>query len=107
MTPNKTKYTFPVVSFRHLETPFQKGYRDYFAIVETADLPKIPDTWRAINVRDPKLTGAVPRAIRESFRSKPDMFVFLNRGIVLAVESVTFDNKASSVTVTLSDPELH
>jgi hypothetical protein len=108
MNPNKATYTFPVVSFRHLETPFQKeGYRDYFAIVDTSDLPKIPAHWREINVRDPKLTGAVPRAIRESFRSKPDMFVFLNRGIVLAVESVTFDNKSSFVTITLSNPELH
>lgn len=108
MIPNKTKLTFPVVSFRLLETPFQKeGYRDYFAIVETSNLPVVSDTWREINVRDPKLTGAVPKAIRDSFRSKPDMFVFLNRGIVLAVESVFFDNKTSSVTITLSNPELH
>jgi len=105
MTPST--FTFPVVSFRHLETPFQRqGYRDFFAVVDTNNLPDLKD-WRKINVRDPKLTGAVPEAIRESFRGKPDTFVFLNRGLVLAVDSVTFDNRASTVTATLSDPKRH
>ena len=108
MLPKPIEFNIPVVSFRHVETPFQKtGYRDYYAIVDTADLPKITEDWRNINVRDPKLTGSVPRDIRESIRSKPGMFVFLNRGIVLAVQSVTFDNRTSTVTATLTDPELH
>lgn len=103
----QARFTFPVVSFRHVETPFQKlGYRDYFAVVDTRQLPDLSE-WRQINVRDPKLTGAVPEAIRESFRANPDKFVFLNRGIVIAVDSLAFDNKASTVVVTLSDPRLH
>ncbi|RIK32456.1 MAG: hypothetical protein DCC56_01205 [Anaerolineae bacterium] len=106
MSPKST-FTFPVVSFRHLDTPFQRqGYRDYFAVVDTSHLPNLSD-WRKINVRDPKLTGAVPEAIRESFRGKPDMFVFLNRGIVIAVDKVEFDNRSSTVTMTLADPRRH
>jgi hypothetical protein len=102
-----TKLTFPVVSFRHLETPFQKhGYRDYFAMVEVDDLPDLSD-WRKINVRDPKLTGAVPQAIRQSVRDNPELFAFMNRGIVLSVESAYFDNKTNHVTLTLRDPALH
>jgi len=104
---NPSTFSFPVVSFRHVETPFERdGYRDYFAVVDTNHLPDLSD-WRQINVRDPKLTGAVPKAIRDSFRTKPDMFVFLNRGLVLAVENVKFDNKSSTVTVKLSNPKLH
>ena len=100
-------FTFPVVSFRHVDTPFQKqGYHDYFAVVDTRQLPDLSE-WREINVRDPKMTGSVPEAIRESFRANPDKFVFLNRGIVLAVDSATFDNKSSSVTVNLTNPHLH
>lgn len=106
MTKSAT-ITFPVVSFRHLETPFQRqGCRNYFAIVDTNELPDLSD-WRKINIRDPKLTGSVPRAIRESFRDKPDMFVFMNRGLVLAVDKVAFDNKSNSVTIRLTDPRLH
>ena len=104
---SSVRLSFPVVSFRHIETPFYKqGYRDYFAVVQTKDLPDLSG-WRKINVRDPKLTGSVPHAIRESFHDNPDMFLFMNRGIVLAVDSATFDNKTSSVTVTLTDPSLH
>jgi hypothetical protein len=99
-------FSFPVVSFRHLETPFQKkGFRDYFAVVEPTHLPDLAD-WREINIRAPKLTGAVPNAIRESFQEN-DMFVFMNRGLVLSVDNIKFDNRSSTVTVTLNNKNLH
>lgn len=63
--------------------------------------------WRKINVRDPKLAGAVPKAIRESVHDNPELFVFLNRGIVLAVQAASFNNQTSLLTITLSDPNLH
>lgn len=102
-----TLFSVPVVSFRNLETPFAKaGYKDYYAVVDIRDLPDFSD-WRKINVRDPKLAGAVPSAIRESIHDKPDMFLFMNRGIVLSVESVTFDNKKSSIQIAMRDKNLH
>ena len=102
-----TRFTFPVISFRHLETPFQKqGYRDYFAVVEIQQLPDLSG-WRKINVRDPKLTGSLPDKIRGSVRDNPEMFLFMNRGVVLSAESVSFDNKSSKLTVTVRDPSLH
>lgn len=101
--------SFPVISFRHLETPFSKsGYKDYFAVVDVAALPDL-SAWRQINVRDPKLTGTVPEAIRQSLREKSETFLFMNRGIVLAVEKASFDNSKgkSQLTLTLSDKRLH
>lgn len=101
------RFKIPVTSFRHLESPFKKlGYRDYFAVAEVQNLPDLSD-WRKINVRDPKLTGRVPEAIREGIKSQPEMFLFMNRGIVLAVESASFDNDANILTITLNDRDLH
>jgi hypothetical protein len=102
-----TSFDLPVVSFRHIETPFEKaGCRNYIAVLDVHDLPDL-DGWRRINVRDPKLTGAVPQAIRASIHDHPELFVFLNRGIVLSVDSVSFNNKASEMTLVLRDPNLH
>lgn len=101
------RFVFPLASFRHLEGPFEKqGYRDYFAVVDIKHLPDLSD-WRKINVRAPKLTGSVPKAIRDSVRGNPEMFLFMNRGIVLSVESVHFDNRTSELTITMTDRNLH
>jgi AIPR protein len=102
-------FTFPVASFRHLETPFKKqkfSYKNYLSIVDVHDLPDF-SSWRKINVRDPKLTGSVPKSIRESLLSNTELFVFMNRGIVVSVESVKFDNDSDELTITLSDQQLH
>jgi AIPR protein len=99
-------FTFPVVSFRNLETPYQKDYRDYFAIVDTTQLPDLSE-WLEINARGQKLTGYVPDKIRQSFNDSPDMFVFRNRGLAIAVDKVTYDNKSSLVTMKLTNPQLH
>lgn len=104
---NSTRFAFPVVSFRHVETPFLKqGYRDFVAVVDIRELPDL-SAWRRINVRDPKLSGAVPTAIRASVHDNPELFVFLNRGIVLSVDSASFNNQTGKLTVTLTDPQLH
>src|SRR6266404_1333442 len=101
------RLTFPVASFRNIETPFQRqGYRNYVAVVDIHDLPDLTG-WRKINVRDPKLTGAVPDAIRGSLKDNPDLFVFLNRGIVVAVDEVSFSNQKSELTLSMDDPNLH
>src|SRR2546423_1665542 len=103
---NKVTISFNVHSFRHLETPFKRqGHKDYYAIVNVNDLPDL-SAWRKINVRDPKLTGKVPKAIRQGFKDQ-ELFTFMNRGIVLAVESVSFDQVTSILTITLSNPLLH
>ena len=104
---NPTTFTLPVFTFRHIETPFGKaGYRNYVAVVDVTQLPDL-SAWRKINVRDPKLSGAVPKAIRSGIHDNPELFVFLNRGIVLSVESVSFNNKTSQMTLVMQNPSLH
>jgi hypothetical protein len=104
--PKGSTFTFPVVSFRNLETPYQKDYRDYYAVVDTSQLPDLSD-WLEINARGQKLTGYVPDKIRHSFNDSPDTFVFRNRGLAISVDKVTYDNKSSVVTMKLTDPHLH
>jgi hypothetical protein len=102
-----TSVTIKVESFRNLETPYQKsGLRNYYAVVNSKDLPDLTE-WRRINVRDPKLTGAVPLAIKKGFREKGGLFVFMNRGLVISAASVSFDQKTSTMTLVFTDPDLH
>src|SRR5205085_2792102 len=79
---------------------------NYYAVVNSKDLPDLTE-WRRINVRDPKLTGAVPLAIKKGFREKGGLFVFMNRGLVISAASVSFDQKTSTMTLVFTDPDLH
>lgn len=100
-------FAVPVVSFRHLDTPTTAGgHRDYYAVVKASDLPDLSN-WRKINVRDPKLRGIVPDKIRGGLENNPDIFVFMNRGLVISAADVRFDNKKNVVVITLTDPNLH
>lgn len=102
-----SSFTIPVQSFRHLETPFNKaGHRDYYAVIDVNHLPDLED-WRDINVRDPKLTGAVPQAITSGLQEQQDLFLFMNRGIVLSVDSVKFDNKSNNIVIKMTNPKVH
>jgi hypothetical protein len=105
---SRIKHSFPVFSFRRIETPFDKrpGYRNYLAIVDVSKLPDLKN-WRRINVRDAKLSGTLTRDIRDSFLANKDTFVFLNRGLVLAVDRAEFDNNKGIVHLTMNDPNLH
>jgi hypothetical protein len=103
-----TRLSFHVFSYRRLETPFDKGagYKNSIAIVEVSELPDLAK-WREINVRDPKLTGQLPKEIRESFLGNLETFLFLSRGLVLAVKGVEFDNANGLLTLILDNPKLH
>lgn len=101
-----TRFTIPVQSFRHISTPFDEdGKYNAIAIVHVADLPDLKD-WRRVNVREVKKTGRVPDRIRGSLETNSD-FVFLNRGLVVTVDDLNFDNKTGQLTVSMSDPETH
>ncbi len=102
-----TALKFPVSSFRRIPSPADpKAQHSYVAVVNVYDLPDFSE-WRAINVRDPKETGAVPKAIRETLTQEPSMFFFKNRGLVLTAKEVKFDTESSILTVLLESPKIH
>ena len=89
-----TIFSIPVFSLRRVETPYERklGYRNYVAIIDARHLPDLKE-WREINVRDAKIRGRVPTAIRRTFDEKADEFLFMNRGLVVAAEKVDFEGK--------------
>jgi len=100
----------PVHSLRRIETPFERdpGYRNYVAVVDARHLPDMAE-WRDINVRDPKLRGRVPEAIREGFIGNPKEFLFMNRGLVIAADRVEFNEHGRDKVMALhmKDPRIH
>ncbi len=105
---NPTHLTFPVVSFRHLDTPFQsKGFRDYFAIVEVKQSP------RSLGLAEdqcsrPQADGRGPApAIRDSLHANTETFLFLNRGLVISAADVSFDSRSGKLSLSMEDPNLH
>src|SRR5689334_704082 len=105
-----TNFSIPVFSLRRIETPYERkhGYRNYVAVIDARFLPDLAD-WREINVRDPKIRGRVPKAIRTTFDEKADEFLFMNRGLVIAADKVDFkenENK-KEIVLTMKDPSIH
>jgi hypothetical protein len=103
-------FSIPVFSIRRIETPFERrpGYKNYLAVIDVRNLPDLED-WRDINVRDAKLRGRVPGAIRRSFADKPEEFFFMNRGMVIAAERVEFIDGSTQkkIELVMRDPEIH
>ncbi len=105
-----TTFSIPVFSLRRIETPYERnlGYKNYVAVIDARHLPDLSE-WREINVRDAKMRGRVPAAIRRTFSDKADEFLFMNRGLVIAAERVDFKEGASAkhINVVMRDPEIH
>ena len=106
-TSQATHLEFPVVSLRRIPSKTDTdGLKTYIAVVSVFDVPNL-DEWRAINTRDAKLAGSVPKAIRATLNDDPGMFLFKNRGLVVTAKDVKFDNESSLLRLTLEDPNVH
>ena len=103
-----TVIKFLAYSFRKQPTPAdEKGKGKYHLVVNVADVPPELNEWRALNIRDPKEEIRVPKEIRDSLRDKPSDFYFKNRGLLVLVDEVTFDNKTNMAELRFSDPSMN
>lgn len=101
-----TSISFLVKDFKRLETPLDgSGFRDYLCIADIFDLPDLSELGKS-NLRDPKDRGRVPQKIREGLL-EDDLFVYMNRGLVLVAEDVRFDNQVNRVHLTMPDKQVH
>lgn len=110
MKTSAATLSIPVFSIRRIETPYERslGFKNYVAVIDVRNLPDLAK-WREINVRDAKLRGRVPNAIRNSFAEKPDEFLFMNRGLVIAAEKIDFKESdgGKMINVLMQDPKIH
>lgn len=105
-----TTLSIPVFSFRRIETPYERrlGYKNFIAVIDARQLPDLSE-WRDINVRDAKLRGRVPNAIRRSFAEEADEFLFMNRGLVIAADRVDYKEGIGEkmIDLVMRDPKIH
>jgi len=103
-----TSVTFPVVTFKKIESPHEETEgKDYITVLNVKDLPEILEEWREINVRDSRLTSGVAKKIGETLRDDPELFFFKNRGITLLVDKVKYDNKTNKVEILMTDKTIN
>ena len=100
-----TKLNFKVKSFKKMESPYdiRTGRTKYVCFVNSKDIPLELEDWMSTNPREQKLTTNVAKAIEGSLLNNKDNFHELNRGIVMSVDGVEFDNKESAVSIYMED----
>lgn len=102
------KLTFRAKSFKKMEDPFSKegGHIKYICYAQVNTIPRVLEDWMRTNPREPKMTTNVAKEIKRSLQENRN-FHELNRGVVLSVDKVTYDNKEGEVEIVLDDPEIH
>ena len=82
------------------------GHIKYICYLDTKTIPNELRNWMRTNPRDQKMTTEVAKTIASSLMENED-FHELNRGLLFSVESVNYDNRPETLTVELSDGEIH
>lgn len=102
------KLTFNAKSFKKMEDPFdkEKGHTKYICYAQVNTIPRELENWMKTNPREQKMTTNVAKEIKKSLEENRN-FHELNRGVVLSVEKVTYDNKLGEVEIILDNPEIH
>lgn len=102
------KLQFSAKSFKRMEDPLNKegGHVKYICYARANSIPSELNNWMKTNPREQKMTTNVAKQIKESLEENKN-FHELNRGILMSVEKVTYDNQKGLVEIELDDPEIH
>ena len=95
-------------SFKKMECPNEEngeGRAKYVCYVQCVSIPDELLNWMATNPREQKMSTNVARKISDGLLNKN--FHELNRGILMSVDSISYDNQKNTVTIELTDPEKH
>lgn len=99
---------FEAKSFKKMDEPINKEGKKakYVCYAKAITIPLELNEWMKTNPREQKMTTNVAKNIMDSLKENEN-FHELNRGIVLSVDKVTYDNKSGKVQIQLEDPEIH
>jgi hypothetical protein len=99
---------FQAKSFKKMEDPTSRESErtKYVCYAQAKTIPLQLNEWMQTNPREQKMTTNVAKNIRESLIENEN-FHELNRGIVLSVDKVNYDNKTGTVEIQLDDPQVH
>ena len=102
------KFQMHAREFKKMLDPNRKaeGHTKYVCYLETATIPQDLKEWTKTNPRDQKMTTDVAKAIITSLQENDD-FHELNRGVVFSVESVSFDTRTETLTVEMTNSDIH
>jgi hypothetical protein len=102
------RFELKAKEFKKMDDPINKssGRTKYVCYIQATSIPERFDEWMSTNPREQKMTTNVAKQIRESLLDSQN-FHELNRGILMSVDSVEYDNKSGNVLLTMDDPELH
>ncbi|MCU7757200.1 AIPR family protein [Bacillus cereus] len=109
---NVVSMKFKVRNVRRMPNPFgemvdnsQKSPEMYEVLVDVKDVPK--DINLKTNPRLQNMKTKTVTKIREGLMTDNKVFHILNRGIVISVKDVKFDNMNSEITILLEDMDVH
>ena len=101
------KFELQVKAFKKMEDPtLSTGRAKYVCYVKADSIPAAFVNWMGTNPREQKMNTNVAKRIIKSLEDNSN-FHELNRGILMSVEDINFDNKSNIATIKMSDPMLH
>lgn len=102
------RFQLKAKAFKKMDDPVNKssGRVKYVCYVQSNTVPFTFDTWMLTNPREQKMTTNVATKIIESLDNNQN-FHELNRGILMSVNSIEYDNQRGIVTLDMENPEIH
>lgn len=101
------KFNLCVKSFKKMEDPTSEtGRPKYVCYVEASSIPDEFSDWMGTNPREQKMNTNVAKRIAKSLEDNTN-FHELNRGILMSVDNIVFDNKTNIATLEMTDPTIH
>ena len=102
------KFMLVAESFFEMKSPLETNNKKtkYVCYVQARSIPSEFNEWMLTNPREQKMTTNVATTIVNSLNTNED-FHELNRGILMSVDTVSFDEDTNTLTITMENPEIH